>query len=728
MWGAVRMLSRRLKIISNIHFWAVVMMFAIGIVLHYPQQILSTSSPSLFSFLGLTRHAVERILLLFPIGYASFALGTTAGLISLVVASIIMLPRVFLVSQYFPDALLETIGIIIAGGLMNLGFNVYRKDKERNQQLLAKLDTSDRQYEAAYQATMQSEQRLYALNEISAIVSQSLELEDILSAAADKIRTIMNMEIVLIFLLDQDKQELELVTYRGVSEEFVIAAKSQKIGEGLNGQVAQTGKPLLIEDISQVPELTRKETRQEGIQAEVIVPLKAKGNVVGTLAVATHEPRQFLAEEVEQLKPRPFPSEEVELLSSIGSQIGMAIENAQLYRRERLVAEQAMASERRYREIFENAHDSIWIHDPHGNITAVNKAFEELSGYSSKELLGMNVRDSLAEDGLSLAREIRRKLFLGEKVEQPYEQRLIRKDGTEAIVKLSTNLIKEDGKPKGFQHIARDVTKEKEMQEKLSAAYQELSESHRRLKESQEQLIQAEKLTSLGQLAASIAHEVNNPLSGVLVYTQLLGKKTRDDTISKDVALGYLSKMESELIRSTKLIRNLLDFARQSPPAFRQVNLNDIINRALELAAHSAELQHVKVIKELHPSLPNLRADFDQLQQVCTNLILNAIQAMPGGGTLTLRTSVDGEQLKIEVQDTGCGISQENMRKLFTPFFTTKREVKGVGLGLAISYGIIQRHHGRIEVQSKEREGTIFTIYLPLHYEEPPKKGQDTNG
>jgi two-component system NtrC family sensor kinase len=124
------------------------------------------------------------------------------------------------------------------------------------------------------------------------------------------------------------------------------------------------------------------------------------------------------------------------------------------------------------------------------------------------------------------------------------------------------------------------------------------------------------------------------------------------------------------------------------------------------------------VSKELDPSLPEIMADFDQLQQVCTNLILNAIQAMPEGGRLTLRTSADDSQLKIEVQDTGHGISPENMRKLFTPFFTTKGKGKGVGLGLAVAYGIIQRHHGRIEVQSKEGEGTTFTIYLPLHHEE----------
>jgi len=234
----------------------------------------------------------------------------------------------------------------------------------------------------------------------------------------------------------------------------------------------------------------------------------------------------------------------------------------------------------------------------------------------------------------------------------------------------------------------------------------------------QRDLIQMEKLTSLGQLAASIAHEVNNPIAGVLVYTQLLTKKLTADTLPKEKALDYLSRMESELARSSRLIRNLLDFARQTKPALRLVNINEVIDRALSLVAHSAQMQHVEVIKNLSPTLPEVMADPDQLQQVCTNLILNAIQAMPEGGTLTLHTSADSKgQVKIEVQDTGIGISQENLQKLFTPFFTTKKEVKGVGLGLAVSYGIIQRHQGRIEVDSEEGKGTTFAIYLKAHYE-----------
>jgi len=262
------------------------------------------------------------------------------------------------------------------------------------------------------------------------------------------------------------------------------------------------------------------------------------------------------------------------------------------------------------------------------------------------------------------------------------------------------------------------IESERKARAALDKAYNELSEYDKRLRENQEQLIQAEKLTSLGQMAASIAHEVNNPLAGVLVYTQLLARKLNSGTFSKENALESLAKMENELTRSSRLIRNLLDFSRQSPPALREINVNDVLDRALDLAAHSAELQHIKVIKKLDPSLPMIMADFDQLQQVSINLIMNALQAMPKGGKLTLRTSAGDDQLKIEAQDTGQGISKENMRKLFTPFFTTKEKGKGVGLGLAVAYGIIQRHHGRIEVQSKEGEGTTFTIYLPRHNEE----------
>jgi signal transduction histidine kinase len=161
-----------------------------------------------------------------------------------------------------------------------------------------------------------------------------------------------------------------------------------------------------------------------------------------------------------------------------------------------------------------------------------------------------------------------------------------------------------------------------------------------------------------------------------------------------------------------------LDFARQSPPTLKETDINEIVKQSLELVVAQCKLKDIKVIRRLSPSLPSLMADPDQLKQVCINLILNSVQAMPAGGTLSLFTEKDEDQIKVEIQDTGCGISAENMNKIFTPFFTTKKEVKGVGLGLAVSYGIVERHRGTITVKSKEGEGTTFSFLIPLRHAE----------
>lgn len=265
----------------------------------------------------------------------------------------------------------------------------------------------------------------------------------------------------------------------------------------------------------------------------------------------------------------------------------------------------------------------------------------------------------------------------------------------------------------------------------LRAAYQELSKVHTKLKESQDQLIRAEKLTLLGQMAASFVHEAKNPVAAAIVLAKLLGKEISKDSFSRRTALAQVSKIESALARGSSLIQNVLDFSKNSPPRPKLWEISGVIDQALELTAHSVKGQSIKVTTELNPSLPKVMVDFDQLQQVYINLILNAIQAMPKGGRLTIRTFAEGNWLKTEVQDTGYGISPENMHKLFTPFFTTKKKGKGVGLGLAVCSEIIRRHQGRIEVQSKEGEGTTFTIYLPLHLDgdeevEYLKSGEET--
>jgi PAS domain S-box-containing protein len=287
-------------------------------------------------------------------------------------------------------------------------------------------------------------------------------MEQLLNGALTKVVEVMDVEVALIFLLDEEARELELKTYHGVSEEFIAGVRRLKVGGGFNGRVAESGEPLLVEDVSHDPRLTREVAVLESLHAGLIVPLKSKGKVVGTLCVAMRQPRDF----------RP---EEVELLTAVGNEIGIAIENSRLYEQERVIAQRLRASEKEYRELFENARHAIWIQDLESNIIAANKAFAELARHSQEELKGMKVSRLFSEESLSVGREIEHGLLWGDALEQPYEQRLIRKDGTEAILKLTTSLIVGDGQPKGFQHIARDITEEKRLEENLRFYLQQVT-------------------------------------------------------------------------------------------------------------------------------------------------------------------------------------------------------------------------------------------------------------
>jgi signal transduction histidine kinase len=243
----------------------------------------------------------------------------------------------------------------------------------------------------------------------------------------------------------------------------------------------------------------------------------------------------------------------------------------------------------------------------------------------------------------------------------------------------------------------------------------ELSEYIERLKRAQQQLIQAAKLSSIGELSAGVAHELNNPLAGVLIYTKLIKDKLARENIDREQLRGNLDKIESAVDYCSGIIRGLLDFARQSTPSFGPVTIGRAIEKAMSLVGPQLKMKRIGVTREEAPGLPVVVADFNQLVQVIINLVVNGVQAMDEGGDLTISTSAAEGWVRIAVRDSGSGITPENMEKLFTPFFTTKDEVKGVGLGLAVSYGIVERHGGRIEVESEVGKGSTFTIVLPAN-------------
>lgn len=239
-----------------------------------------------------------------------------------------------------------------------------------------------------------------------------------------------------------------------------------------------------------------------------------------------------------------------------------------------------------------------------------------------------------------------------------------------------------------------------------------VEERTRELTQMQTSLIQSEKLASLGKLAAGIAHEINNPLGGILIYSHLLLEDAPKDSESHDT----LRKIVKETTRCKDIVKGLLEFARPKEPEMSPVHINELLDRSLAIIEGQAIFQNIEIRKEYGKDLPRIVADSAQLQQVFMNIIINAAEAMGESGTLTLRTRADEKDrtLDIQFQDTGPGIESKNIKRLFEPFFTTKEVGKGTGLGLAISYSIVSKHNGTIMVVSEVGKGSIFTVKIPI--------------
>lgn len=241
----------------------------------------------------------------------------------------------------------------------------------------------------------------------------------------------------------------------------------------------------------------------------------------------------------------------------------------------------------------------------------------------------------------------------------------------------------------------------------------------------QKKVIQTQRLASVGKLAAGIAHEINNPLGGILVFSSLI----LEDMPENDPHRENMQEIIKQTMRCRDIVRGLLQFSRQDPGKTDYVNVNDILNSTLGLIEKQALFHNITVVRELDSQLPFILSDNSQMEQVFMNVILNAVQAMSEVGTLTIRTQHDQkhDMVNIEIEDTGCGIAPDLIDRIFDPFFTTKEVGKGTGLGLAIAYGIVTRHHGRMFVKSNVDEGSVFTIRFPVA-EKVVLSANDENG
>jgi len=270
-----------------------------------------------------------------------------------------------------------------------------------------------------------------------------------------------------------------------------------------------------------------------------------------------------------------------------------------------------------------------------------------------------------------------------------------------------------------FNKMIKDLRKaNEEIQSWNIELEKKVEERTNKLRVAREQLIQSEKMSSLGVLASSVAHEINNPLQGILTYIKLMLKKTSGDEVKGSNLTDfkkYLNLMGNEIERLGGMVKNLLVFSRQSKLEIRKSDVNSIIRNSLVLLSNKIRIQNIEMDLKLQDGVPNIYCDFKQIQQTIMALLINALEAMPKGGKISIETkSAHGKKVEIVLKDSGDGIPRKNLKYIFDPFFSTKETEKGTGLGLFVAYGIIQEHKGTIKVESEVGKGTTFFIMLPV--------------
>ncbi len=392
-----------------------------------------------------------------------------------------------------------------------------------------------------------------------------------------------------------------------------------------------------------------------------------------------------------QLPPdRHFSTEDLDLLDALAGYAAIALDNANLYRS---VETKALELERLkiYTEnIIESINIAVLALDWSGIVTSCNRAFEELYGISRNQILGTDVANLLARDVITSIWEAAGtagwELKTAANIFKLYVQN---RKNEKLIVNLSIiPLIDSTDLNSGCLIVMDNIT------EKIRL---------------EDQLLQAEKMSSIGLLAAGIAHEVNTPITGISSYTQMLLKQTP----SGDERKPMLEKIEKQTFRAAEIVNGLLNFARMNGSEFTELDLNQLIRDSLALLEHQLRQNRVEVLYAPDESIPRVYGNAGKLQQVFVNLFLNARDAMPSGGILKIETAKNDTMVVVDIHDSGVGISSENIRKIYDPFFTTKSTGKGTGLGLAVTYGIIQEHGGRIFVDSAPAQGTHFRLKLP---------------
>lgn len=447
------------------------------------------------------------------------------------------------------------------------------------------------------------------------------------------------------------------------------------VAESVMGRVIRGAGPWSVADAEQhADELHATWFRHAAsldarMHAVSIVPVQRRGERIGAVTIASR-------------RNVPFTRLQLERVEAMSDLLSVALANAELF-------ETMRQAEWRFRTLFRAAPDAVLtVLQTTGRVREANDAVRDVFGLEPHQVVGRSLVELVAESDRATLERILASTFAG--TPGRAEMQVVHPDHPEAprrFVSLAASRLPEADPPSALL-IARDMTHEREM--------------HARLMES-------DRLAAVGELVAGVAHEVNNPLSSISAFAQLL---LRDDTLNAQQRES-IEVIRAETTRASQVVKDLLAFARRSEPQRTPLDINAVVARSLRMRQYQFDETGVRVESELADDLPAVMGDPRQLQQVCLNLLTNAIQAMSSGGMLRVRSARVGDKVHLEVTDSGPGIPAEVRPHIFEPFFTTKKEGEGTGLGLSVSYGIVAAHGGTIELVESGSHGSTFRVALP---------------
>jgi two-component system NtrC family sensor kinase len=506
-------------------------------------------------------------------------------------------------------------------------------------------------------------------------LSATSALDPLLDALVGRLQQVLGVERVAIFIEDtRGGGGYRVARAVGLSPDIIVPPDFREM---IRTRSAEDG--IVRADGLDLPPETNGFVRRT---LHYYVPCVVRGRMVAVIGLGRSTGGSLLS------------SEDLEILRTVAGYVAVAIENSLLYQEQKERAEELALLKEFNESIVESINVGILTADASGRVTGCNSSLEEMLGLRRDEATGQHVEDLFAEDFSETLR-----LALGEQgwhlseLRNIYKLHTATRNGRTLILNIALAPLKraDEAASGGVLVVLEDVTGRVRLEEQLQ---------------------QREKLSSIGLLAAGVAHEINTPLTGVSSYTQMLLGMLADT----DPKHALLQKIRRQADRATGIVNNLLNFSRTGGATeFVEVNLARVLDDTLQLLEPQLRQSRVELVRAYEPDLPRVYGNAGKLQQVFTNLLLNARDAIPDGGRITLRAQAsDGrDALFVEVEDNGIGIAPENVARIYDPFFTTKGVGRGTGLGLAVSYGIVQEHSGHIAVESAPGRGTTFRITLP---------------